>query len=84
MTTIDLRCRTGSGAEAAIHAIYEIFTADDIESILLINAENAFNATNIKVMLPNISILCSSISTHTSNCHNYPSRLFVTEGAEIK
>ena len=36
-----------SGAEAAIHAMYDIFTA-----------ENAFNAINGKVMLHNISILC--------------------------
>ena len=61
--------------------LYDIFTADDTEAVLLIDAENAFNAINRKVMLHNITPI---ISTYNSNCYNCPVRLFITGGAEIK
>ena len=35
-----------AGAEAAIHAMQDIFANEDTEAVLLIDAENAFNSIN--------------------------------------
>ena len=73
-----------SGAEAAIHAMHDIFADNDTEAVLLIDAENAFNSINRKVMLHNISVLCPIISIYITNCYSSPARLFITGGGEIK
>ena len=72
-----------SGAEAAIHAMHDIFADNDTEAVLLIDAENAFNSINRKVMLHNISVLCPIISIYITNCYSSPARLFITGGGEI-
>ena len=63
-------------AEAAIHAVHDIFEDNTTEAVLLIDAEDAFNSINRKAMLHNISVLCSIISRYISNCHNAPTRFF--------
>ena len=60
-----------SGPEAVIHAMHGIFKDDGTESILLIDAKNAFNAMNHEVMLKNIPVLCPIISTFIQNCSVY-------------
>ena len=40
-----------AGAEAAIHAMRDIFANEDTEAFLLIDAENVFNYISRKVML---------------------------------
>ena len=57
------RAGQNAGAEAAIHAMHDIYNDAETEAVLLIDAENEFNAINRKVMLRNISILCPIIST---------------------
>ena len=47
-----------AGAEAAIHAMRQIWDEGNTEEILLIDARNAFNSLNRKVALHNILILC--------------------------
>ena len=70
-------------AEAAIHAVHDIFKDHTTEAVLLTDAENAFNAINRKAILHNISIACPIISTYISNCCNTPACLFIIEGIEI-
>ena len=41
------------GAEAAIHAVHDIFKDRTTEAVLLIDAENAFNDTNRNTRLHN-------------------------------
>ena len=53
-----------TGAEAAIH---EIYNDEHSETVLLVDAENAFNSINSNVMLHNISALRPTISTYASN-----------------
>ena len=48
-----------AGAEAAIHAVNDVFKDHTTEAVLLINDEKAFNAINRKAMLHNISVLCN-------------------------
>ena len=47
-----------SGVEAAIHAMRTLFTSDDAEGMLLVDASNAFNSLNRAVALQNIQYIC--------------------------
>ena len=72
-----------AGCEAAAHAMEEIFQEERTDAILLIDASNAFNALNRKVMLHNIKYICPPMATYIRNCYCTSSRLFVTGGCEI-
>eukprot|EP00794_Sanderia_malayensis_P001505 gene1505-biopygen1251 len=72
-----------AGSEAAVHAISDIFEESASDVLLLVDATNAFNALNRKVLLHNIQYLCPPISTYVRNCYLIPSRLFVLGGFEI-
>ena len=72
-----------AGAEAAIHAMHDIYENKDTEAILLIDAENAFNSINRAAMIHNITILCPIISIFIKNCYNIPARLFIIGGKEL-
>ena len=50
----------------------------------MVDARNAFNILNRKVLLHNIQFLCPTMATYVKNCYYRPSRLFVTGGAELK
>ena len=54
-----------------------------MNSVLLIEAENAFNPINHKVMLHNLKFICPIIATSIINCYATPSRLFITDVGEI-
>ena len=54
-----------------------------IGTVLLIDAENAFNSINRKVMLHNLKFICPVIATYIINCYVTPSRLFIVAGGEI-
>ena len=84
--TGSLQVSTGqtSGSEAALRVMTSIFSADETDAVLLIDATNAFNTLNIAVALPNISILCSTMATFVISTYRLPVRLFVTAGQEFK
>ena len=71
------------GAEAAIHAMKEVFDNNDAEAIILVDAKNAFNALNRMVALHNIQILCPPFAKILINTYVVPSRLFISGGEEI-
>ena len=54
-----------------------IFSAEEIDAVLLIDAKNAFNTLNRAAAL-HISILCSTIATFVINTYKLPVRLFTT------
>ena len=56
---------------------------ENTEAVLLIDAENAFNSINRKVMLHNMKFLCPLISTYICNCYAAPARLFIFGGDKI-
>ena len=66
-----------AGAEAAIHAVHDIFKNHTTEVVLLIDAENTFNAIKRKAMLHNISVICPVIFTYIRNYYNAPAHLFI-------
>ena len=49
-------------------------------AVLFIDAENAFNSINRKVMLHNLKFICPIIATYKINCYPTPSRLFIVGG----
>ena len=71
-----------AGSEAAIHAMHDIFNDDNMETILVIDAESAFNSINRKVMLHKLKFICPVIATYVSNCYMYPAKLFIIGGGE--
>ena len=55
------------GCEAAVHATRLMFSDEDCEGVLLIDATNAFNSLNRRVALHNTALLCPSLFTVLSN-----------------
>lgn len=66
-----------AGGEAAIHAMREIFSQDDCEAVLLVDAKNAFNTINRKTMLHNINIKCPSLAMYVKNTYKEPSNMYI-------
>ena len=73
-----------TGAEAAIHAIYNLLQQDETEVVLLIDAESTFNFVNRKEKVHDISITFPILSTFVSNRCLVPVRLFILANKEIK
>ena len=73
------------GAEAAIHAMNNIFQLEGTDGVLLIDASNAVNWMNRSAALPNILIIFkdSKISLYVVNTYRSPSRLLICGGGEI-
>ena len=80
-----LQAATGlkGGAEAAIHAMREIFQHDETDAIILVDASNAFNRLKRMTALHNIQYLVPEFATILINTYRQPSRLFVTGGKEL-
>lgn len=73
-----------AGCEAAVHAMKTIYTQDNTDAILLVDANNAFNTINRQAALHNIGVLCPSISCMLNNTYRAPVKLFVIGGGEIE
>ena len=79
ITHVVVTLRLGAGhdaeVEAIVHAIHDIFSKENTEAVLLIDARNAFNLINRKGILYNSKFLCSLISTYICPCFVTPPRL---------
>jgi hypothetical protein len=71
------------GAEAAVHAMVDLFDDESSHGLIQVDATNAFNSLNRKVLLNNVFQNCPEIAIYTYNCYARPARLFVTGGGEI-
>ena len=65
------------GSEAAIHTVYDMFSENDTEAVLIIDASNAFNSMNREAFLHNTKVLCPVLATFINNCYSTPLELFV-------
>ena len=72
-----------AGAEAAIHALKDIFDKEDAEAVIMVDATNAFNLLNRRVLLQNVRITCPTLNLFTQNTYSKASRVFVSGGEEI-
>ena len=59
---IQLCAGQDGGCEAAIHAMVDIFEDEETHGIIQVDATNAFNSLNRKVLLHNITILCPEMA----------------------
>ena len=73
-----------AGCEIAVHTVIDLYESDDTHGFIQIDARNAFNSINRKVLLHNIKVICPEISTYVTNCYQTPARLFVSGGKEIQ
>ena len=69
-------------AEAAIHAMSQVYEEEGTDGIMLIDASNAFNQMNRAVAKHNIQITCKELSTYIINTYRSPFRLFICGGGE--
>ena len=56
--SLQLSASQDPGAEVVIHAIRDLFADVDTDAVLLIDAENAFNSINRRVMLHYLKFIC--------------------------
>ena len=73
-----------SGSETAIHLMHNIFKAYNTDSVLRIDASNAFNSLNSAAALHNVRILCPTIATYAINTYRQPTRLFIIGGKKLR
>ena len=73
----------GSGAEAAIHGMKDIFSSEETDGVLLIDASDAFNHLNRTSVLHNIQSLCPVIARYVINTYRQPAKLFIAGGKMI-
>ena len=73
-----------SGCEIGIHSAVDLFKDNNNHGLLQIDAENAFNSINRKVIVQNMYILCPEFASYVQNCYARPARLFVMWRKEIK
>ena len=64
-------------AEAAIHAMSQVFVEEGTDGILLVHASSAFNQRNRSVALHNIQITCKEMSVYIINTYRSPLRLYL-------
>ena len=60
-----------------------IFAADEVDAVLLVDADNAFNRINRHAILHNIQYICPIIKHAIINTYRVPSRIFVLGGMEM-
>ena len=71
------------GAEAAIHAMKDIFEEDNTEAVILVDASNAFNSLNRKTALHNMQIICPDFATILINTYRESTRMLMQGGHEL-
>ena len=71
------------GAEAAIHAMRQVFEDDDTEAVILVDATNAFNLLNRQTALHNVQRTCPPFAKILINTYRSGTRLSVGECREI-
>jgi len=72
------------GIEAAAEAMAKVYSDEETEAILLVDASNAFNSVNRAVALHNVKRTCPAIAKLAANSYNSDARLFVVGGGEIR
>ena len=58
-----------AGCEPNEHSMHDIFGTNKAETVLLADAENAFNSINRQVFLHNIRHICPPVATFVHKCY---------------
>ena len=70
------------GAEAAVHAMRDIYNDTETQGLLFVDAENAFNSMNRTTALHNIHRICPVVATYITNLYRQLCKLFVANGKD--
>ena len=57
-----------AGQAGGVHAMSDIFEEEETNTLLLVDADNAFNSLNRRVLLHNIQYLCPPMAVYIRNC----------------
>ena len=66
-----------SGCEAAVHAMCQVYESPETESVILVDASNAFNSLNREAARRNIQQLCPPLSRIIINTYREDPQLFI-------
>ena len=72
------------GAEAAIHAMRQVFEDEASEAVILVDASNAFNLLNRHNALHSVQCTCPEFATIHVNTYRYTSRFSVAGCKEMQ
>ena len=73
-----------AGCDSIIHVIHTIYNDQTCETVLIVDASNAFNSINRNVFLHNITIKSLTIVIYVMNCCSTHSRLFIIGANETR
>ena len=82
MGNLQLCVEQDAVCEAGVNAIRSIFSDENSEAVLLVDALDAFNSINCQAAFRNVSILCPIIAPFLINVYHSLSKLFIG-GANI-
>jgi len=68
-----------SGAEAACHAMRQMFEEEGTDAIILVDATNAFNVMNRTVALHNVRIICPEAANYLINIYRLPTKMVIKD-----
>ena len=66
-----------AGAEAVVHGMSRIYSENGSDAVLLVDATNAFNLLNQRIVLLNIQALCPALAPFLVNIYQRNATLFV-------
>ena len=72
------------GCEVGVHAVVDMFNGEDTEGVIQVDASNAFNSINRKILLHNAKVICPEFATYIYNSYCVQARMFIVGGKEIK
>ena len=75
--SLQLCAGQNAGCEAAVHAMSSIFSEDNTEAMIFVDAPNAFNRLNRRATLLNSKVICPSLAPILINTYRNASWLFV-------
>ena len=82
--TYNMCAGQAAGIEAIIHHMIDLFGGEEVEGLLMIDADNAFNRLNRTVAMLNIRYTCPAYAKVLINCYRAATRLFVEGGTELE
>ena len=71
------------GCKAAVHAMRNIFSHEDTEGILLVEAANVFNNLNRKAAVHNMNFIWPALAIILTKSYQSPTKMFETGGGKV-
>ena len=72
-----------SACEAGVHAMRQLFSKENVQAILFVDASNAFNSLNRVAALHDVPLVCPALGSVFRNTYAKSIRLLVAGGSEI-